>query len=171
MTRGALECSFFVCLHVHMMEKNEIKAMAEEFLKDSSDYLVDVIVAADGTITVEIDNDNGVNIDDCVKLSRYLESKLDRDVEDFELTVTSAGLTSPFKTPRQYKKYEGKEIEVLTRKGEKLKGTLKSSTEKNFSVEVARMVKPEGAKRKTEIKEELIFPYDEVKYTKYIIKF
>lgn len=170
MTRGALECSFFVCLHVHMMEKNEIKAMAEEFLIDSSDYLVDV-VAAGGTITVEIDNDNGVNIDDCVKLSRYLESRLDRDTEDFELTVTSAGLTSPFKTPRQYKKYEGKEIEVLTRKGEKLKGTLKSSTKNNFTIEVTKMVKPEGAKRKTEIKEELTFPYDEVKYTKYIINF
>lgn len=165
---GMLLFCLFVCAH---MEKNAIKVIAEEFLKDSSDYLVDVIVAAGGTITVEIDNDNGVNIDDCVKLSRYLESKLDRDVEDFELTVTSAGLTSPFKTPRQYKKYEGKEIEVLTRKGEKLKGTLKSSTEKNFTVEVARMVKPEGVKRKTEIKEELIFSYDEVKYTKYIVKF
>ena len=171
MTRGALECSFFVCLHVRMMEKNEIKVMAEEFLKDSPDYLVDVNVATGGTITVEIDNDNGVNIDDCVKLSRYLETKLDRDTEDFELTVTSAGLTSPFKTPRQYKKYEGKEVEVLTRKGEKLKGTLKSSTGNNFTIEISRMVKPEGAKRKTAIKEERTFSYEEIKYTKYQLKF
>jgi ribosome maturation factor RimP len=153
------------------MEKNEIKVMAEEFLKDSPDYLVDVNVATGGTITVEIDNDNGVNIDDCVKLSRYLETKLDRDTEDFELTVTSAGLTSPFKTPRQYKKYEGKEVEVLTRKGEKLKGTLKSSTGNNFTIEISRMVKPEGAKRKTAIKEERTFSYEEIKYTKYQLKF
>ena len=145
--------------------------MAEEFLKDSPDYLVDVNVATGGTITVEIDNDNGVNIDDCVKLSRYLETKLDRDTEDFELTVTSAGLTSPFKTPRQYKKYEGKEVEVLTRKGEKLKGTLKSSTGNNFTIEISRMVKPEGAKRKTAIKEERTFSYEEIKYTKYQLKF
>ena len=171
MTRGALDCSFFVYLHVRMMEKNEIKVMAEEFLKDSPDYLVDVNVATGGTITVEIDNDNGVNIDDCVKLSRYLETKLDRDTEDFELTVTSAGLTSPFKTPRQYKKYEGKEVEVLTRKGEKLKGTLKSSTGNNFTIEISRMVKPEGAKRKTAIKEERTFSYEEIKYTKYQLKF
>src|SRR5690554_6953572 len=59
----------------------------------------------------------------------YIESKLDRDHEDFELTVTSAGLTSPLKTPRQYKKFEGKEIEVLSKKGIKYKGVLKSSDE------------------------------------------
>jgi ribosome maturation factor RimP len=117
-----------------MIEKNEIKTLTEEFLKNSSDYLVDVIIAAGNTITVEIDNDNGVNIDDCVELSRYLESKLDRDAEDFELTVTSAGLTSPFKTHRQYKKYEGKEVEVLTKKGEKLKGTLKSSNDNSLTI-------------------------------------
>lgn len=154
-----------------MIEKNEIKTLTEEFLKNSSDYLVDVIIVAGNTITVEIDNDNGVNIDDCVELSRYLESKLDRDAEDFELTVTSAGLTSPFKTHRQYKKYEGKEVEVLTKKGEKLKGTLKSSNDNSFTIEVSKMVKGEGAKRKTEVKEEQTFNYDEVKYTKYIVKF
>lgn len=175
MTRGAgaLECSFFVSfLYLRqMIEKSEIIATTEEFLKNSPDYLVDVIVAADNTITVEIDNDNGVNIDDCVRLSRHIESKLNRDTEDFELTVTSAGLTSPFKTRRQYKKHEGKEVEVLTRKGEKLKGILKSSTDNNFTIEVSKMVKPEGAKRKTEVKEEQIYNYDEVKYTKYQIRF
>ena len=154
-----------------MIEKNEIKALAEVYLKNSPDYLVDIIVAPGNSITVEIDNDNGVNIDDCVELSRHLESQLDRDAEDFELTVTSAGLTSPFKTHRQYKKYEGKEVEMLTKKGEKLKGTLKSSTDDNFTVEVSKMVKPEGAKRKTEVKEEQTFNYDEVKHTKYLIKF
>lgn len=153
------------------MDKNDIKALAESYLKDKSDYLVDIVVAAGNVITVEIDNDNGVNIDDCVKLSRHIESKLDREAEDFELTVTSAGLTSPFKTLRQYKKYEGKEVEVLTKKGEKLKGTLKSSTENDFTIEISKMVKPEGAKRKTEVKEELTYKYDEVKHTKYLISF
>ena len=87
-----------------MIDKKEINALVEEFLKDSGNYLVDILIASGNLITVEIDNDNGVNIDDCVELSRYLESKFDRDTEDFELTVTSAGLTSPFKTLRQYKK-------------------------------------------------------------------
>src|SRR5690554_3893892 len=62
-----------------------------------TNYLVDVRVEGGNAITIEIDNDEGVDIDDCAALSRHLESKLDRDTEDFELTVTSAGLTSPFK--------------------------------------------------------------------------
>ena len=154
-----------------MIDKKDVKTLAEEFLENSPDYLVDVIIAAGNVITVEIDNDNGVNIDDCVELSRYLESKLDRDAEDFELTVTSAGLTSPLKTTRQYKKYVGKEVEVLTKKGQKLHGILQSSADNDFTVEISKMVKPEGAKRKTEVKENVTFPYEDVKYTKYQIKF
>lgn len=154
-----------------MIDKNDIKTLAEKFLESSSDYLVDIIIAPGNIITVEIDNDKGVNIDDCIKLSRFLESNLDRDVEDFELTVTSVGLTSPFKTIRQYKKSEGKEIEVLTKNGEKLKGVLVSSSETDFTIEVSKMQKAEGSKRKTEVKENITILYDDVKQTKLIIRF
>jgi len=123
-------------------------ALTEEYLEDTPNYLVDVLVGADNTIIVEIDNDKGVNIDDCVALSRHLESKLDRDAEDFELTVTSAGLTSAFKTLRQYKKYEGKEVEVLSKNGQKITGLLKSSDTEGFTLTISRKVKVEGAKRK-----------------------
>lgn len=154
-----------------MIDKSVISELVEAYLKDTSDYLVDVLVAPGNVITVEIDNDNGVNIDECVALSRHLESKLDRDAEDFELTVTSAGLTSPFKTIRQYQKYEGKEIETLTKKGEKLKGVLKTVDENGFTLTVTKMVKPEGAKRKTEVEEDLHFDYNDIKHTKYLIRF
>ena len=154
-----------------MIEKKLINDFAVEFLNDSPNYLVDVLVGADNTITVEIDNDHGVDIDDCVTLSRHLESKLDRDAEDFELTVTSAGLTSPFKTARQYQKYAGKEVEVLTKKGQKMTGILKSSDPAGFILTVTRKVRPEGAKRKTEATEDLHFAFDEVKHTKYRIRF
>lgn len=154
-----------------MIDKNDIKTLAEKFLKNSSDYLVDINIAPGNIVTVEIDNDKGVNIDDCIKLSRFLESNLDRDVEDFELTVTSVGLTSPFKTIRQYKKSEGKEIEVLTKNGEKLKGVLVSSSETDFTIEVSKMQKTEGSKRKTEVKENITILYDDVKQTKLIIRF
>lgn len=159
------------CYFCEMMEKNNIQTLAEEFLKESSDYLVDIHIAPGNLITVEIDNDQGVNIDNCIELSRFLESRMDRDVEDFELTVTSAGLTSPFKTTRQYKKYEGKEVEVLTKKGEKMKGVLQSSTDNDFTIAISKMVKLEGNKRKTEQIENITLAYDEVKYTKYIIRF
>lgn len=154
-----------------MIDRDVLIRHAEEFLNDSSDYLVDISINPGNIITVEIDNDNGVNIDRCIVLSRYLESKLDRDEEDFELTVTSAGLTSPFKTARQYKKYEGKEVEVLSKKGQKLSGVLKSSDGNGFTVTIVKKVKPEGAKRKMEVQEDLWFAYDEVKYTKYLIRF
>jgi len=154
-----------------MIEKNLLTDLVAAYLKDSPNYLVDLSVGADNVIIIEMDNDQGVDIDDCVALSRHLESKLDRDKEDFELTVTSAGLTSPFKTLRQYRKYEGREVEVLSRKGQKITGRLKASDENGFTLTVTKKVKPEGAKRKTEVEEDIRFAYDEVKYTKYLIRF
>lgn len=154
-----------------MIEKREIIEYAEAYLNGSSDYLVDVNINQGNLISVEIDNDNGVDLNRCIELSRYIESKLDREIEDFELTVSSFGLTSPFKTERQYKKYEGKEVEVLSKKGIKLSGTILTSDSEGFTLEVVKMVKPEGAKRKVETKEEITFNYDEIKYTKYKIRF
>ncbi|MCE5206018.1 MAG: ribosome assembly cofactor RimP [Porphyromonadaceae bacterium] len=154
-----------------MIEKSVLTDLTLEFLQDSPTYLVDVIVGTDNAITIEIDNDQGVDIDDCVALSRHLESKLDREVEDFELTVTSAGLTSPFKIPRQYKKYEGKEVEVLSKQGQKMTGILKSSDPEGFTLTVTRKVRPDGAKRKTEVTEDLRIAFNEIKYTKYLIRF
>ena len=84
--------------------------MVEEKLASSSYYLVDVTVAPGNVITVEIDNDEAVSIDDCAELSRYIEERLDRDVEDYELEVGSAGITSPFKVLRQYIKNIGNEV-------------------------------------------------------------
>lgn len=154
-----------------MIDKNMLISLTEEYLKDTTYYLVDLILGNDNSIIVEIDNDEGVDIDQCVALSRHIEAQLDRDSEDFELTVTSAGLTSPFKTIRQYRKYEGKEVEVLTRTGVKHNGILRSSDKEGFILTITRKVKPEGAKRKQEVDEDIRFKYDDVKYTKYLIRF
>ncbi|HHU96902.1 MAG: ribosome assembly cofactor RimP [Bacteroidota bacterium] len=154
-----------------MIDKETIINLTETYLQGSSSYLVDVLIGVGNTITVEIDNDEGVDIDQCAALSRHLEANLDREVEDFELTVTSVGLTSPFKTLRQYKKFEGEEVEVLTKKGEKLSGTLESSDPEGFTVAVTKKVKPEGAKRKVEVVENIRFAFNEVKHTKYLIRF
>lgn len=154
-----------------MIEKKEIVTYAEEFLKDSIDYLVDITITPGNIISVEIDNDEGVDLDRCISLSRYIESKLDREIEDFELTVGSSGLTSPFKIKRQYKKHIGKEVEVLTKNGMKQSGVLTTADNDGFSIEIAKMVKHEGAKRKVEIKEVHSYDYEEIKYTKYKIIF
>ncbi len=154
-----------------MIDKNMLFSLVEEYLKESANYLVDLTVGADNCIIVEIDNDAGVDIDECASLSRHIEAHLDRENGDFELTVTSAGLTSPFKTRRQYRKYEGKEVEVLTRAGIKHSGILRSSDEEGFILTVTRKVKPEGAKRKQEVEQDLRFSYEDVKHTKYLIRF
>lgn len=154
-----------------MIDKNQIKKIAGQYLTNSPNYLTDISVSGDNTIVVEIDNDEGVDIDDCVSLSRHIESRLDRDTEDYELTVTSAGLTTPFKTPRQYKKYEGEEVEVLSKNGQKIVGILQTSDDTGFIIKTIKKVKPEGAKRKIEIEEETRFSFDEIKYTKYLLRF
>ncbi|MCD7976722.1 MAG: ribosome assembly cofactor RimP [Tannerellaceae bacterium] len=154
-----------------MIERNIVVQLAEEKLSSGDNYLVDVVIKPGNLIVVEIDNDEAVSIDDCVELSRYLEEHLDREAEDFELEVGSAGITFPFKVLRQYLKYVGKEVEILLKSGVKLTGILKSADENGLVVTVEKKVKPEGAKRKVTMEEDLSYTFDEIKYTKYLIRF
>jgi ribosome maturation factor RimP len=154
-----------------MIEREKIVRLVEDKLTASDSYLVDVTVKPGNLIVVEIDNDRAVGIDDCVALSRYLESQLNREEEDFELEVGSAGITSPFKVLRQYVKNVGNEVEVLLKSGVKLTGVLKSADETGITLSVEKKVKPEGAKRKVTVEEEQRYTYDEIKYTKYLIRF
>ena len=98
--------------------------MTNEALADSDRFLVDVKVKPSNVIEVYIDSDTAVNIDHCVEVSRFIESKLDRDVEDFELSVMSYGLTGALKLDRQLQKYVGKDVEVKTKEQGKLQGKL-----------------------------------------------
>ena len=154
-----------------MIDKLIVTQIVEEFLSDSSSYLIEVDVKPGNRIVIEIDNDAAVSIDECVKLNRFIESRLDREEEDYELEAGSSGLTAPFKVLRQFQKNIGNEIETLTKKGAKLYGILKSADENNFVITITKKVKPEGAKRKVEVQEDLSFTYNEVKYTKYLIRF
>ena len=154
-----------------MINKETIKQFVNDKIALSDYFLVDVTVSSSNHIVVEIDNQNGVNIDFCAELSRHIESQLDREVEDYELEVGSAGLTSPFKVIEQYHKNKGNEVDVLTKEGKKITGILTEVTPDTFTVTVEKMVKPEGAKRKVLHKEDIILHYDSVKYTKHIIKF
>ena len=154
-----------------MIEKKVVSQLVEEKLASSSNYLVDVVIKPGNLIVVEIDNDEAVSIDDCAELSRYLEEHRDRDVEDYELEVGSAGITSPFKVLRQYVKNIGNEVEMLLKNGSKLTGVLKSADENGVVVSVEKKVKPEGAKRKVTVIEDESYTFDEIKYTKYLIRF
>ncbi len=107
-----------------MITKEQIAALTNEALVDSDRFLVDVKVKPSNVIEVYIDSDTAVNIDHCVEVSRFIESKLDRDVEDFELSVMSYGLTGALKLDRQLQKYVGKDVEIKTKELGKLQGKL-----------------------------------------------
>ena len=142
-----------------MTDKEIVREIVAEGLQGTDCFIVDVIVRTGNNIVVEIDNQEGIDIERCEKLHRFIESKLDREVEDYDLEVGSAGITSPFKVIEQYRKNVGNE------------GTLKSCDEQGFVLSIIKKVKPEGAKRKIEVEEEIPLAYDEVKYTKYLIRF
>ena len=154
-----------------MIDRNVVSGIVNEWLEDKEYFLVDVSVTPDDKIVVEIDHAEGVWIDDCVELSRFIESKLDREEEDYELEVGSAGIGQPFKVLQQYLIHIGKDVEVLTREGKKLEGVLKDANEETMTVTVMKKVKPEGAKRPKLVEEDVTFKYEEIKYTKYLISF
>jgi ribosome maturation factor RimP len=154
-----------------MIAKQKVTEIVNEWLTDKEYFLVDVSVSADNCISVEIDHAEGVWIEDCVQLSRHIEANLNRDEEDYELEVGSAGIGQPFKVLQQYVNHIGKEVEVLAKDGKKYRGVLTAANEAGFTVTMQVKEKPEGAKRKIEVEEEIPLAYDEVKYTKYLIRF
>lgn len=154
-----------------MIEKNIVKQIVEEWLQDKDYFLVDLSVSNDNRIVVEIDHAEGVWIEDCVELSRFIESKLDREKEDFELEVGSAGIGQPFKVHQQYVNHLGQDVEVLTLDGVKYQGELHEVNDDTFSILRTVKKKEEGAKRPRMVEELVTFRYDEIKYTKYLISF
>ena len=154
-----------------MIDKNLVKSLVDEWLEGKDYFLTDVSVSADNSIVVEIDHEEGVWIEDCVELSRFIESHLDRDEEDFGLEVGSAGIGQPFKVLRQYEIHVGENVEVLTNEGRKLTGVLAEATPENFTLTIKEKVKEEGAKRPKLVERDITFCYNDVKWTKYLIDF
>ncbi len=154
-----------------MIDKREVSQIVAQWLEGKDYFLVGVEVSSDNCIVVEIDHADGVWIEDCVALSRFIEERLDRDKEDYELEVGSAGLGQPFKVPQQYVNHVGKEVEVLTTDGKKYTGTLRSVDGEAFVVAVNEKVPVEGRKRPVLMTIEHTFRMSEVKYCKYVFSF
>ena len=138
-----------------MIEKSIVKGLVEEWLEGRDYFLVDVTVSADDRIVVEIDHAEGVWIEDCVELSRFIESRLSREEEDYELEVN----------------HVGSEVDVLTADGRKLHGVLTAAGPEDFEVTMKVKKKLEGEKRPRLVDEAVTLRYTEVKYTKYSISF
>lgn len=137
-----------------MMKTEDIKAIAEPVLAARDLFLVDVKVSRDNVVELLIDSMAGVNIQTCVEVSREIEGRLDREKEDFELTVASAGIGYPFKVEQQYAKNIGKKVEVKLKEGKNVAGILKAFDADTVVLEWEEKRAVEGSKKKQLVKVE-----------------
>lgn len=169
--RGPRPASSFY-IHCIMIDKQLLTATVEEAIAGTDIFLVDVKVSPKNEIVVEIDSPEGIDIDTCADITRKIEAAFDRDVEDYELEVGSAGLTAPFKVRGQYLKNIGNEVEVLTADGRKIKGILKDVADNgDFTVAVPTKTRPEGAKRPVIVDVDTVLSPSDCKSVKYVINF
>lgn len=153
-----------------MIDKGKIIKLIEEKLTEDQ-FIVEVEVSPANQISVQIDSEKGISIDDCVAISRQIEGNLDREEEDFELQVSSAGLGQPFKVLRQYTKNIEQEIEVVLKDGQKIAGILKAVQETSFDLETSKKEKVEGKKKKELVTRVHTIAFEDAKTVKNIIKF
>ena len=153
-----------------MIDKTEVTRVVEQAIAGTDLFVVQVTVSRDNIITVDLDSMTHVDINQCIRVNNAVLDAFDRDVEDYELTVGSYGITSPLLVRRQYDKNLGQEVEVLTSDGRKLKGVLTNADEQTFTIEVPTKVKVEGKKRPEVMAVPHTLAYDAVKHTKCIIK-
>ena len=153
-----------------MINKTALGQVIKQALGDSKQCQVTLKVSKDNIIDVELDSDEDITIDDCVAVNNAVLDAFDRDVEDYELTVGSYGITSPLLLPRQYRKNVGYEVEVLTSDGRKLKGVLADADDEGFTLAMTFKRKLEGKKRPELVEEQERLNYSDIKYTKNIIK-
>ena len=153
-----------------MIQKEKVSEIVEKYLEGKKYELIDVRVSGDNEIQVEIDAYEGVDVDFCAELNQYIQSQLDREVEDYELEVGSVSLTAPFKTKMQYEKNVGHDVEVLGKDGKKYRGVLVEVNDTDFSIDTEVMEAVEGKKKKQKVVKTLCFKYEEVKYTVYDLK-
>jgi ribosome maturation factor RimP len=157
-----------------MIDKKVVRKLAEERIEelDSNLFIVDLNISSTNTINVEIDKDNGgVSIDECVSVSRNIEHNLDREIADFELNVSSAGLDKPLRHLRQFLKNIGKSVEVKYQNGKKQEGILIEATESTIKIQYEEVEKPEGSKKKIKINKEETIDLSTVKEVKIVILF
>ena len=161
-----------VTSNVIMDFRAKVEQLVHEFLETRKDlYLVDLKISAGDDVTVILDGDEGLSLQDCLDASRAIEFNLDREEHDFSLQVMSPGLSEPLKLPRQFKKNMGREIEVLLNSDEKIQGEIVAVDEDKVTI-VLRYRRPKLiGKGKEDVVENKEIPYTEIKKALVVIKF
>ena len=153
------------------MKTEEIKNITKTILEPRGLFLVDLKISKENVIEIFIDALNGVNIQTCIEVSREIETHMNREEEDFELTVSSAGIGYPFKVEQQYEKNLTKTVEVKLKEGGKQEGLLKAFDAQSVTIEYEEKKVVEGSKKKQLVKTEKIINREEIKEIKDVVKF
>ena len=154
-----------------MIDKNKLREEVEKAIEGTDVFLVDLRIEQNNHIVVELDSQSGMDINTCATITRKIEAQFNRDEEDYDLEVGSAGLTAPFKVKQQYLKNLGKEIEVVLKDGTKLKGILSAVNAGDYVIEVPTKIKEPGDKRPKIVNVSHTINFDDTKTAKYIINF
>jgi len=153
-----------------MIEKEKIILLLNKWVNEEQ-FVVDVKISKDNRISIVLDSDKGLNIKDCVSASKYIESHIDREKEDFELMVTSAGINQPLQFPRQYVKNIGNKMDIKLSDGQKLTGIIKAADDNGFDLETTSKEKVEEKKNKQMVTRMHHFSYKDIKAVKNSIKY
>lgn len=157
-----------------MISKKTVESLAKERMSelDNGLFIVEMTISASNVIHLELDKvDGNVSVTDCMSVSRNIEHNLDREEQDFELHVSSAGLDKPLRVLAQYEKNVGRDVKVKLNDGGKLEGLLKAVTPNGMTVETTHKEKIEGKKKKETIVTQHELSFDDVKETKIVITF
>lgn len=170
---GDKKSSFLFVSKGFLMDKKALEKLVHEVLTDDSYFLVDIDINKDNIIEVFIDAEDGeVSISDCASVSRALEERLNRDAEDFQLSVSSAGFTKPFKVFKQYKKNVGRALDVMTKDSSRHTGMLLDAVEnEGIKLELKDFKKNKKKKKKAEQPDELFIPFSEITMAKGLVTF
>ncbi|WP_297985027.1 ribosome assembly cofactor RimP [uncultured Chryseobacterium sp.] len=152
--------------------RNRVEELLNDFLKEREDlFLIDLKISAGDDVTVILDGDNGVSLQDCLDASRAIEFNMDREEHDFSLQVMSAGLSEPLSTPRQYRKNLGRTLDILMNDSSKIEGELSKVDEDKITLTLKYRKPKEVGKGKVDVVEEKEIPYSEIKKALVAIKF
>lgn len=154
-----------------MIQADTIRQWAQAFLADGPGFVVDVRCKEGNMIKVFLDNDKSTSIEDCIALSRHLESQLDREVEDFQLDVSSPGLDQPLQMLRQYIKNIGRQVDVRCHDGRRLQGALVTADEKGIQVLTREKQRIEGRRAKAWVETHHDLPFSDIHSTYVVISF
>jgi len=157
-------------LLMNMIGEHEIKKLSNECLQGTDRFVVFIKVSPTNQINIVIDGDSGVTIDHCVAVSRYIENSFDREVEDFELKVSTAGIDYPYINLRQYKKNIGQAVEVLLKNGSVKRGKLSAADETAIEIE-EEIIRKHTKSKKMETGLPIRISMEEINQTKGLVVF